>query len=148
MSPALLIGLAILTPLAGALAVAISGRNNDGGDNVRDGVTVVATLLTFAWVVQLLPLVLDGGRPRLELFEVLAGVPIAFEVEPLGMLFGLVASGLWIPTSIYAFGYMRGHHEKHQTRFFICFAVAIFAALLIAGTIPAIRAAARHFKEA
>jgi multicomponent Na+:H+ antiporter subunit D len=132
LSPALLIGLAILTPLAGALAVAISGRNNDGGDNVRDGVTVVATLLTFAWVVQLLPLVLDGGRPRLELFEVLAGVPIAFEVEPLGMLFGLVASGLWIPTSIYAFGYMRGHHEKHQTRFFICFAVAIFAALGIA----------------
>ena len=132
MDPALLIGLAIATPLVGALAVAIAGRNNDGGDNVRDAVTVVATLVTFAWVVQLLPLVLDGQRPALTLFEVMDGVPIAFEVEPLGMLFGLVASGLWIPTSVYAFGYMRGHHEKHQTRFFICFAVAIFAALGIA----------------
>ncbi|MDP7572141.1 MAG: hypothetical protein QF391_11105, partial [Myxococcota bacterium] len=37
--------------------------------------------------------------------------------------------GLWIPTSLYAFGYMRGHHEKNQTRFFVCFAIAIFAAL-------------------
>lgn len=48
------------------------------------------------------------------------------------MLFALVASGLWIPTSIYSFGYMRGHHEHHQTRFFVCFAIAIFAALGIA----------------
>jgi len=43
-----------------------------------------------------------------------------------------VASGLWIVTSIYGFGYMRGHHEKNQTRFFACFAVAISAALGIA----------------
>ena len=71
-------------------------------------------------------------RSELVLFEVLEGVPIAFQVEPLGMLFALVASGLWIPTSVYAFGYMRGHHEHHQTRFFVCFAVAIFAALGIA----------------
>ncbi|MCP3692916.1 MAG: monovalent cation/H+ antiporter subunit D family protein, partial [Planctomycetaceae bacterium] len=26
-------------------------------------------------------------------------------------------------------GYMRGHHEKHQTRFYVCFALAIFAAM-------------------
>jgi multicomponent Na+:H+ antiporter subunit D len=57
------------------------------------------------------------------------GFRIAFAVEPLGMLFGLVASGLWVLTEIYAIGYMRGHHEKNQTRFYACFAIAIFAAL-------------------
>ena len=48
------------------------------------------------------------------------------------MLFALVASGLWILTTIYAIGYMRGHHESNQTRFFACFAAAIFAAMAAA----------------
>ena len=48
------------------------------------------------------------------------------------MLFALVASGLWILTSLYAIGYMRGHHEENQTRFFAFFAVAIAAALAAA----------------
>ena len=47
------------------------------------------------------------------------------------MVFALVASGLWGFTSLYAFGYMRSH-LKNQTRFFMCFAMAIFAALGIA----------------
>jgi multicomponent Na+:H+ antiporter subunit D len=54
------------------------------------------------------------------------------EVEPLGLLFALVASSLWIITSVYSIGYMRGHHEKHQTRFYMFFAVAIASALGVA----------------
>ncbi len=72
---------------------------------------------------------LAGGRPRLDVVEVLPGLDLAFEVEPLGMLFALVASGLWIVTSLYSIGYMRGHHEENQTRFYICFAVAISGAV-------------------
>ncbi len=64
--------------------------------------------------------------------QMLPGFAIEFRVEPLGMLFALVASGLWILTTIYAIGYMRGHHEQHQTRFYGCFAIAIFAALAAA----------------
>jgi multicomponent Na+:H+ antiporter subunit D len=60
------------------------------------------------------------------------GLGLGFEVEPLGLLFALVASGLWVVTSIYGFGYMRGHDEKNQTRFFTCFAIAISAAQGIA----------------
>ena len=60
------------------------------------------------------------------------GFSIAFQIEPLGMLFALIASGLWILTTIYAIGYMRGHHEINQTRFFTCFAIAIFAAVAAA----------------
>ena len=44
-------------------------------------------------VLALLPAVLAGGRPALTLLEVLPGLQIAFEVEPLGMLFALIASG-------------------------------------------------------
>jgi multicomponent Na+:H+ antiporter subunit D len=48
------------------------------------------------------------------------------------MLFALVASGLWVVTSIYSIGYMRAHHEQHQTRFYVCFAVTLAAAMGIA----------------
>jgi multicomponent Na+:H+ antiporter subunit D len=48
------------------------------------------------------------------------------------MLFALVASGLWPLTTLYAAGYMRGHHEVNQTRFFTFFAVAICGALGVA----------------
>ncbi|MAE76467.1 MAG: cation:proton antiporter, partial [Planctomycetes bacterium] len=144
MSPAANIGWALLVPVIAALGVAIAGCKVDerdaaqqpggliGNANLRDGVTVVAGLVTLALVLRLLPAVLAGESPSLELVEVLPGVMLAFSLEPLGMLFALVASCLWIPTSIYAFGYMRGHHEKNQTRFFVCFAIAIAAALGIA----------------
>jgi len=120
--------LSVLLPLVGALGVGLTGRN----ENLRDGVTVVTSLLTFGVVASIAPQVMEGARPAADVWSVLPGVELAFRIEPLGMLFGLVASSLWIVTSIYAFGYMRGHHELNQTRFFVCFAVAISAALGIA----------------
>jgi multicomponent Na+:H+ antiporter subunit D len=48
------------------------------------------------------------------------------------MLFGALASGLWIINSIYSIGYMRGNGESNQTRFYVFFAVSISATLGIA----------------
>jgi multicomponent Na+:H+ antiporter subunit D len=64
--------------------------------------------------------------------EVMPGLSIAFSVEPLGMLFAALASGLWIVNSIYSIGYMRGNKEKNQTRFFVCFALALSATMGVA----------------
>jgi len=129
--------LALACPLIGAVLVGLVGAftpedPETGGNDNREGVTLAAAAATFAVVLGLLPVVADGSRPELLLMEVLPGIPMLFRIEPLGMLYALVASGLWIPTSLYAFGYMRGHHETNQTRFFVCFALAIFAALGIA----------------
>ena len=123
------LALALLGPLLAAAMVALLGR----WPNLRDSASVALGLVTFGLVAgRLLPLVRSGGRPRLELGEVLPGLQLVFELEPLGLLFALVASGLWGLTTVYAVGYMRGHHEEHQTRFFIWFAVAIFGALGVA----------------
>lgn len=100
--------------------------------NLRDGLSVAASLVTFAVVLRLLAAVLDGARPEIALFEVMPGLMLSFAIEPLGMLFATVASGLWIVTAVYSIGYMRGANEKKQTRFYICFAIAISAALAIA----------------
>jgi multicomponent Na+:H+ antiporter subunit D len=128
-SPDTALQLILVTPLFGALIVVLLGRDA----NVRDSATVVISLALLGLVVgYLLPAVQAGERPAFVLTEMLPGVRIAFEVEPLGMVFALVATGLWWITSIYGFGYMRGHHEKNQTRFFACFALAIFGALGVA----------------
>lgn len=121
--------LSICAPAVGALLVNITGRFNE---KLRDVVSTITTLVTFYLVVTLLPQVNDGARPGVDVMEVMPGVSLAFEVEPLGMLYALVASGLWIITSLYAMGYMYSHHEKNLTRFFTCFALAISAALGIA----------------
>jgi len=119
---------ALILPIIGALGVVAFGR----WPNLRDSWTVVIGISTFSCVARLVGPVMDGARPGLPLPDWMPGLGLGFEVEPLGLLFGLVASGLWILTSLYGFGYMRGHNEIHQTRFFTCFAVAIAAALGIA----------------
>ena len=123
------VGLAVAWPLF-AVALIVAFRR---WPNLRETGTLLTGGSLFAIVAGLiLPAVQAGGRPRFDLIEVLPGLDLAFEVEPLGMIFGLVASGLWIVTTFYSIGYMRGHHEKNQTRFYICFAIAISGALGVA----------------
>ena len=48
------------------------------------------------------------------------------------MVFACIASFLWILTSVYSIGYVRGHHEKNQTGYFAAFAACIASAIGIA----------------
>jgi len=128
MSESTLILLSLLIPLLGAVGIALTGRS----PNLRDGFMIASAVAVFVCVLSLLPSVQAGGRPAAHLLTVMPGLDLAFSVEPLGMIFALVASGLWILTSIYAIGYMRGAEEKNQTRFYACFSIAIFAAIGIA----------------
>jgi multicomponent Na+:H+ antiporter subunit D len=97
-----------------------------------EAASLLAAAATFAGVLFLSPAVLDGARPSLRLGEILPGIAIAFEVEPLGLLFALIASGLWLVSAVYSIGYMRGNGEAHQARFYVCFALAIGGALGVA----------------
>ena len=119
---------AVLIPLFGGGLIAALGRH----PNRRETATLGTGVVLFLVVLSLLSPVLAGARPRLVLAEPLPGLPIYLEVEPLGLLFALVASSLWIVTSLYSIGYMRGHHEKNQTRFYLFFAIAISAAMGVA----------------
>ena len=116
-------------PLAGALAIALAGRVSA---NLREAATMVTAAGLIAIVWGLLPEVYGGGRPAVGLAEIVPGIEIAFRVEPLGMLFAALASGLWIINSLYSIGYMRGNKEQNQTRFYTCFAIALGATMGIA----------------
>ncbi len=120
--------LAVLIPLVGTAFIGLF-RNFP---NLREGATLITGVVLFGVVLSLWPEVLAGGTPTITLFTPIPGIPIQLQVEPLGYIFGLVASFLWIVTSLYSIGYMRGHHEKNQTRFYLFFAIAISAAMGVA----------------
>ena len=128
MSPETTILLALAVPVVGMVGIILTGAS----PNLREGVTLTTAGILFALVASLFPEVLAGARPTAQFGEMLPGLRIAFEVEPLGMIFAGIASFLWIITSIYSIGYMRGHHEKNQTRFYAYFAVAIASAIGVA----------------
>ncbi|MDO9476031.1 MAG: proton-conducting transporter membrane subunit, partial [Pseudohongiella sp.] len=120
--------LTLLIPLIGALLIGLAGR----WPNLREVVTISTAVLLFAAVIRVLIGFNDGEMIGIELVTVFSGLSIAFNTEPLSLLFAMIASGLWIVTSIYAFGYMRGTKEKNQTRFYVCFAIALFGAMGVA----------------
>ena len=128
MSPEQLIVASVLLPLISAVLVVACRQR----PNLRETVTLVSGGLLLATVGLLVGSV--DTRPAINLIDVIPGsidqpaIAIGFHVEPLGLLFALVASGLWIATSVYSIGYMRSHGEQHQTRFYVCFAIAIAAA--------------------
>ncbi len=128
--------MSLWTGLYGAMAVPLAAsllclllRNHA---NKRDTVVFIAALGTLVCVLDVLAN-FDGGTSEVHtLFSLMPGLDVAFSVEPLGLVFALVASGLWVVTHIYGVGYMRGNAEKKHGRFFACFAFAIFAAIGIA----------------
>jgi multicomponent Na+:H+ antiporter subunit D len=128
MTPELLVTLALVVPAASAVLILLFG----GQPNAREAVTLLGAILLFAVILLLLPGVLGGARPSVRIAEVLPGLTISLAVEPLGMLFATVASGLWIVNSIYSTGYMRAEEAKRQTLFYACFAVAIAATMGVA----------------
>lgn len=120
--------LAILVSLAAMPFIAAAGKT----PNLRDGITFLAAGIKFAIVCSMVPAVLDGVQYTYTLFEVLPGVPIAFKVDSLGLMFALVSSPLWIVVSLYTIGYMRGLKEHAQTRFATFFALALSSTIGVA----------------
>ncbi len=117
--------LAVLVPLF-VIPVLVSSSSKP---NVRESWIFVSGTIVLALVLSMLPAVLAGKQLVLTLFEIAPGAALAFRVDGLGMLFALVASSLYIVTSIYSIGYMRGLNEHGQTRFVSFFALAISATI-------------------
>ena len=118
----------LLVPALGAVGIALTGR----WPNLRETVTLVCATTLAVLIALLWGPVLAGGRPAWTGPEMFPGIHLALEVEPLGLIYATVGAFLWLPNSLYSIGYMRGHHEKQQTRFYICFALALASVMGIA----------------
>lgn len=119
---------AVLVSLVAVPLILLSDRR----PNLREGWTLIAAVMKFLLVLSLLPAVSAGDVVEQSLLAIAPGVELAFRVDSLGLYFALIASGLWILTSIYSIGYMRGNDEQKQTRYFASFAVSLSATIGIA----------------
>lgn len=128
MSIELALALALIIPTVGAVLIAVTGKN----PNLRESMTLATAVLLFLDILWLLSRFTAGETLALHIHEIMPGLSLALRVDPLGMLFATIASGLWIVNSVYSIGYMRGTQEKYQTRFYVCFAIAILGAMGIA----------------
>ena len=131
MSPEALLQGIILLPVLASLVIAAIGERSPNG---REAVTLVAGLLVLMMVLALYGNLRADPAGVIEVvwLQWLPGLSIAFRLDTLGMLFALVAGVLWPVTSLYAIGYLRAHGEDNQTRFYVCFAIAIGAAMGVA----------------
>ena len=128
MDTSLAILLSMLLPAAAVVTNLLFRKS----PNLRDGLTLGAAIATFIVVLNILANVGNTTTATFVLFEVMPGLELAFNVEPLGMMFAILASGLWIVTHIYGIGYMRVNNEDDHARFFACFSFAIFSVMGIA----------------
>jgi len=120
--------LCILLPVLSAIGVVASNNY----PNLREGLTIVTGLIILSFTISIYSSLGAGETIHAQWGEILPGLKLSFSVEPLGMLFALVASFLWPVTTLYSIGYMRNHNEKNQTRFYACFAIAIGCVMGIA----------------
>ena len=122
------ITLALLPPLIAPLLIYIFKSNQ----NIRDSIGVIGSLISFYATINITNELMNGLSPELFLFNIFNDLSLSFKVTPLGAVFGLLCSGLWILAAIYSIGYMRGNNEKNQTRFYIFYSLSIFGALCVA----------------
>ncbi len=119
---------AVLVSLAAVPFILLSSNK----PNLREFWTILAGVIKFLLVLTLLPSALQGNVVELELVEIAPNLPLVLKADTFGVFFALIASGLWIFTSFYSIGYMRGHHEKKQTRYFASFAICLSSTIGIA----------------
>lgn len=122
--------LAILCPATAAVLILLSSKR----PNVRESWTIIAGILQFSLIASMIPTVLDKKVVQCLLFPqtMFEGIAFGFKVDAFGLIFALTASFLWILVSFYSIGYMRSLKEHAQTRYYFCFAIAIFGAIGVA----------------
>ncbi len=120
--------LAILASLAAVPLIALSGKR----PNVREFWTLLAGVVKFLLILSMADWIRSGHTHTYEICKILPGLSLSLKVDGFGMLFALVASSLWIITSLYSIGYMRGLDEHAQTRYFSFFAIALSATIGVA----------------
>lgn len=98
----------------------------------RETVSLVAGFLNLFLVVCAVAAYLDGRALTGSFMELLPGVPLAFRLDGLGAVLLLTTGILWPFATLYSAGYLRGHQERNQTRFFSFFAAAIAATNAVA----------------
>jgi multicomponent K+:H+ antiporter subunit A len=120
--------LIVLIPFAGSGFLLLFHNRPDA----REAVSLAAAFLTFLLLALCLPSAFEKEPLATAALQILPGLHIRFTADALGLLFATLASLLWIITTVYNIGYMRGLQEHSQTRYYAAFAITIGAVMGVA----------------
>lgn len=92
---------------------------------LRSWVNLGAASLKVLLIAALVPgVVVEGLRPEFAL-PFLPGIDLVLRVDPLALFFAGLSAVLWLLTTVYAIGYLRG--KPHRSRFFGFFSLCVTA---------------------
>jgi multicomponent Na+:H+ antiporter subunit D len=117
-----------LIPISIVLVTAILILISKKRPNLREFWSFAGSILTFISVAAMVPTILSSQKIVYTLSTLAPGVSLNFRVDALSLIFGIVSSFLWIFATCYNVGYMRSLNEHAQTRYYMCFAIAILGA--------------------
>ncbi|HVN65727.1 MAG TPA: proton-conducting transporter membrane subunit, partial [Methanomicrobiales archaeon] len=123
-----LLALIVAVPFLGACAILLLRKR----PNPREAASLAASVLTFLFSAISLPSAFAGVPVSTPALQILPGLGLQLTADGLGLFFATLASFLWILTTVYNIGYMRGLREHSQTRYYTCFAIVIGATMGIA----------------
>jgi multicomponent Na+:H+ antiporter subunit D len=118
---------AVIIPIIGALLLVFIAEKKD---NIRNPLVFLISLVTAIVVINVIQQVFKGNFLIYNLVQIMPGLNFAFRVDPLGALFGGIASTLWVFTVLYSIGYMSFEHNRR--RFFIFFLLSLSVTMGIA----------------
>ncbi|MBE0453615.1 MAG: monovalent cation/H+ antiporter subunit D family protein [Roseovarius sp.] len=113
--------LALIVSLGGVAAMGFA-RN---GARLRNGLIIGSAIVQMLVLASMIPAVAAGQVMIYEVSTFFPEASLAFRVDGLGLTFALIASVLWLATSIYSFGYLDVLASPNQTRFQALFALTI-----------------------
>ncbi|VAX25656.1 Na(+) H(+) antiporter subunit A [hydrothermal vent metagenome] len=120
--------LAVAVSLLGAVFIVATRKS----PSAREGVSLASALLMFIIVLSMIPEVLAGKVFVYSLITINSAISISFRVDAMGLLFAITAAFLWLMITIYSIGYLRALKEHAQTRYYLCFAMALSASMGVA----------------
>lgn len=121
--------LSVFAPAAGALIIALQSYARpvraEIWSFIAAGATLLGTVMLFAG--------LNAGRDAtLTLVTFAPGLDLTLRADALGLTFALLASGLWLITTLFSTGYVRANKLAHRPRYYACFAASVGAATGVA----------------
>ena len=125
--------LALLSGVVGSLTVAVMPKVKN---RTRNLIVLLFSILgaVFTWRVALLVFAGESVRIAGEF----AGLLWSIDPDPLGAVFGLIASSLWVFAAIYSFGYMEDRDKQPTYYTFLLLALSITLGVAFSGNLIAL----------
>ncbi|MDP2182217.1 MAG: proton-conducting transporter membrane subunit [Actinomycetota bacterium] len=132
MNPSAVLPAVVFLPMLGAALVVPLSRISERARAV--GLVFVVTLVT-GLVALLIPGALEGETYGMRMFQMTPTIWMHLRVDPLGVLFAITASVLWLLAVVFSIGYMADGHRKNRYFSFLMLALSWTFGVAFAGNL-------------